>query len=370
MTRTVALRVVRLIAVLMVVSLGSFFLLDLIPGDPVASVLGRNATPEQYAVVRHQLGLDQSVVTRYRHWIGGVLSGDFGQTLVPPVRPVSTAIRAALPVTLEITILALLIGFLVGIPLGVWAAYRAGGAVDRLIGLFSFGLISVPVFVMGFVSILLFVFHTDAVGQVSLALCLIGAAVILGRSVLGKDRRRLSAARVASAAVLVGIGLLVWSTISVFPRQGWVPLSEDVAGNLKAAFLPSLTLALGLIPLYAQVLRTDMEQTLRQDFITVARAKGMPTRHIILREALRPSLFSLVTVAGLSFGQLLGGSVIVESLFNLPGLGNLLVTSIQAKDFPVVQAGVLIIAVVFVAINTLVDISYTILEPRVRRAHA
>lgn len=369
MIRIAATRTIRLIAVLFIVSLGSFFLLSLIPGDPVASVLGRNASPADYDATRHRLGLDRPIGERYLHWIGGMFSGNFGETLVPPTQKVSSVVTEALPITLEIAVLALLIGVLVGIPLGVWAAYRAGGMVDRIIGLFTFGLISVPVFVMGFVVILLLVFRPHTVGLFVLLACVAGAATLAGRSFVGRDRPRLTAARVGAAAVLVLVGVAIWATIPVFPRQGWVPLTHSVGGNLKSAFLPALTLSLGLIPLYAQVLRSDMQQTLKQDFITVARAKGMPTSHILIREALRPSLFSLVTVAGLSFGQLLGGSVIVESLFNLPGLGKLVVGSIQSKDYLVVQAGVLIIASAFVLINALVDVSYSVLEPRVRRAH-
>lgn len=371
MPQVIGQRIARLVGVLFVVSLGSFFLLSLIPGDPVVAVLGRNATPAQYASVRHQLGLDRPITTRYFHWLGGILSGNPGQTIVPPVRNVSTVISAALPVTLEISIIALIIGLLVGLPLGIWAAYRAGGVVDRALGILNFGLISVPVFVMGVLVILLLVFHPGVVATGALVLGIAGAAVTLLGAVVGKDSvHGFTRRRIATACVSVVVGALIWQLTPTFPRQGWVPLSQDLGQNLKFAFLPSLTLALGLIPLYAMLLRSDMEHTLKQDFITVARAKGMSTTHIILREALRPSLFSLVTVAGLSFGALLGGSVIVETLFNLPGLGKLMVSSIQSKDFLVVQVCVLIIATAFVLLNALVDLSYSILEPRVRRAHA
>ena len=182
-------------------------------------------------------------------------------------------------------------------------------------------------------------------------------------------RRELRSVGSWLAALLPGVlGVILWATLPQFPRQGWVPISEGLGPNLRSAFLPALTLALGLIPLFVQLLRSDMVRTLGQNFIVIARAKGMPERHIIVREALRPSLFSLVTVAGLVTGSLLGGSVIVETLFGLNGLGRVTVNAIQSKDYPVVQAGVIIAAAIFLLINTLVDFTYYLLEPRIRRA--
>ncbi len=366
MGRQIALRVGRMVAVLFVVSIGTFLLVSLIPGDPAVAILGRNATPDQLAFVREQLGLDQPILTRYGHWVTGFLTGDLGQTAVRPVRPVSEVIGSALPITLEITLLAMVMALVVGIPLGAWAAAKAGSVADSAITTTTFALLAIPVFVTGLIVVQLFIFKTDAlkvvllVAGVALSLAIVISAL--------RGRRQPHALTFWIAAALPAlIGVVLWQTLPVFPRQGWVPITRDVGANLKTAFLPSLTLALGLIPLFVQLLRSDMVQTLRQNFITIARAKGMPESHVIVREALRPSMFSLVTVAGLVVGSLIGGSVIVETLFGVNGLGRVTVTSIQAKDYPVVQAGILVAAALFLVVNTLVDLTYYLLEPRIRR---
>lgn len=367
MARMISLRLLRLVAVLWVVSVCTYLMLDLIPGDPVLTILGTSATPQSIAYLHQQLGLDKPLTTRYLDWIGGVLHGDFGSTLTTPHEPVSHVLARAFPVTLEIVVLALVFSVLVALPLGAWAAYRNGSLFDRALTSGSFALVSLPPFVLGLLLVLLFVLHGSAARTgLLVAFCLAAMSVLrkLTRAASWHSR----SLRLCSAGALVAIGLWLFVVLPPFPSEGWVALTADPLQNLKFAFLPSLTLALGLIPLFAQILRTDMVGTFTQNFITIARAKGMPPRHVVFKEALRPSLFSLITVAGISFGALLGGTVVVEALFNLPGIGSALVSSIGAKDYPVVLGAVIVLAAVFVVMNTLVDIAYQLLDPRTRRA--
>lgn len=366
MMRQLVLRVLRALGVLIVVSLGTFLMVSLIPGDPAVAILGQSATPEQLEFVRNQMNLDEPFLQRYGEWVSGFLTGDMGETVVRPTRPVGDVMGSAVPITLELTFLAMVMALAVGVPLGAWAAARAGSVVDSLLTTTTFALLAVPVFVMGLLMVQVFVFKTDLA---RLILLMAGAAVSAAFVIPQLLRRESRPPAFWLAALLPTlVGVLAWMTLPTFPRQGWVPLSQGVGANLKSAFLPSLTLALGLIPLFVQLLRSDMVQTLGQNFITIARAKGMSETHVIVREALRPSMFSLVTVAGLVTGSLIGGSVIVETLFGLNGLGRVIVNAIQSKDYPVVQAGVLIAAAVFLLINTLVDFTYYLLEPRIRRA--
>nr|WP_308288662.1 ABC transporter permease [Microbacterium resistens] len=361
------LRGARMLGVLLAVSVLSFLIVDFIPGDPAAAVLGSSATPEQIAQLHAEMGLDRPPVTRYVEWLAGVVTGDFGMTLIRPIEPVVDVVGAALPVTVELTLLTMLLSLVVGVPLGAWAAARSGTRTDTAITLSAFAALAIPVFVMGVIVIRLFVFLPDVVVSGAMIVGGLGSALL----VIGALRRRVPvpaggwALRLLPAAV----GILVFLTAPEFPRQGWVRLSDGWAANLQSAFLPALTLALGIIPVFIQLLRVDMAQTLQQDFILIARAKGLSEQHVVVREALRPSLFSLVTVAGLVTGGLLGGSVVVETMFGLPGLGRVIVQAIQAKNYPVVQVGVLVVAAIFLAINVVVDIAYHLLEPRIRRAH-
>lgn len=368
MLRTLGLRLLRTVLVLWVVSIVTFSLVALLPGDPVRVILGQQATDEQVAFVRSELGLDQPLLTRYWDWVTGVVRLDFGQTLVRPIEPVSQIVGSALPVTLELAVLALVMGLVGGLALGSLAAYHSGSRLDQVINSTSFALVAIPAFVLALPLIQLFVFDTERAKVGLLVAGLAGSAWMLVQRLRSRNLGIARPIGWLGPLLPAAVGVLLWTTLPAFPREGWVPLTQDPAANLRHAFLPSFVLALGLIPLYAQVLRADMIQTLRQNFITISKAKGMSPRHLVLKEALRPSLFSLITVAGLSFGGLVGGSVIVEVIFNLPGLGRVLVTSIQAKDYAVVQISVLVAAALFLLLNTLVDIAYTLLDPRLRRA--
>jgi peptide/nickel transport system permease protein len=312
--RVIGSRLLTVVPILFLVSLASFFLVDLLPGDPVYAILGQNATPETAAALRSELGLDDSLPTRYATWLGNALTGDLGES-IRSGRPVLDEILDRLPVTLQLAGMAMGMALVVAVPLGMWSAYRAGRPFDRATSASSFAFISLPPFLIGLLLVFFFAL-----------------------------------------------------TFSVFPVTGWVPLTEDLGENLRHAFLPALSLALGELAVYTQLLRADMVATLQEDYVLAARAKGMPTWHILLRQALRPSSFSLITLAGVNLGRLIGGTVIIEQLFGLPGIGRLVIQAIPSQDMPIIQGAVLLLAVTYVLINTLVDVSYAYLDPRVRRA--
>ena len=317
MLRLIGSKLLLLVPILFIVSLGTFLLVELVPGDPAEQVLGPNSTAADYYRVRTELGLDKPVVERYVSWLTDALHGDFGKNLVAPIENVSTRLARAFPVSIELALLASVFSLVLAIPVAMWSAYRPGSRFDRYASAGAFGLISVPSFVAGLVLILVFV-----------------------------------------------IQLGWFETNWIRPTEGgWGP-------NLKVALLPALAIALNEIAVFTRLLRSDMTDTLQEDYILAARAKGMPPRHILVREALRPSSFSLITVAGVSLGRLIGGSIIVESLFNLPGVGKVVIDAATKSDFPVVQAGVLVVAVVYVVINAVIDIFYGYLDPRIRRGTA
>jgi peptide/nickel transport system permease protein len=309
--KIVAGRVVHAVFVLFLVTLATTAMIDLTPGNAAAEILGQQATAAQIRAVDRQLGLDQPVIVQYFHWVRNALTGNLGQSPITHQR-VASAIGQALPVTLEITILALIMAVLIAIPWGIYSAYRVDGAFDRLSGVGASILISSPAFLTGL--FLAFIFAIK---------------------------------------------------IHVFPVTGWVTLTSNPLQNLRYAFLPAFTLCLAVVAIFARILRGDMVTTLHQEFILAAHAKGLPVRRVLFRHALRPSLFSFVTLLGLSLGQLIGGAVIVESLFSLPGIGSTLILSIEGKDLVMVQGIVAVIAVAYIVINILVDIAYVYLDPRV-----
>lgn len=311
----IARRLLRLVPLLFLVSLATFFMVSLMPGDPAIAVLGPNAARADYLRVEAELGLDQPVIERYLDWLGGAVQGDLGNNLVPPVESVSERLARALPVNLELAALAMVFALAFAIPAGVWSAYRYGGWFDKTVTGISFAAISVPIFL---------------------------AAVLLV--------------------------LMFGSSWSLFPVSQWArPSEEGWLTNLHHAMLPALALALPEAAVFTRLLRNDMIATLQEDFVLAARAKGMPTWHVLVREALRPSSFSLVTVAGISMGRLVGGTLIVEQVFALPGVGRVVITAAKNGDVKLVQGGVLIMALIYLAINVCVDLMYGVLDPRVRR---
>lgn len=314
MLRSIAGKVLYLIPVLFAVTALSFMLLKLLPGDPAVNILGASATPEAVATLHEKLGLDEPVVTQYGRFVGNALQGDLGRSYQNN-QPTTEALKQRLPVTLELLLLSQFLALLISVPLAIRAATKPDGLLDRISTGVSFGFLALPPYIVGVVLVLLF-------------------------------------------AVL-----LKW-----FPATGYTPLTENPFENLRSLLLPAITLALAELATYLRLLRADMITTLQEDFILMARAKGMPPRRILWVHAFRPSSFSLVTVVGLNFGRLIGGTFIVEILYALPGIGALTVQSIFSTDYLVVQGTVLLVAVGYVVINFLVDLLYVIIDPRVRHA--
>jgi peptide/nickel transport system permease protein len=309
-------RLLYLAPVVLAVTALTFLIASLLPGDLAIAMLGDQATPENVAALHRKLGLDLPIWQRYFHWLGGVLTGDFG-TSPRTGETVLQAISQRLPVSLELMVVAELGGLLIGVPLAILCAVRPGSAFDRAVSGVAFATLSMPPFMLAI--LLIFVF-----------------ALRLG----------------------------------VLPATAYVPFSQDVLGNLRAMILPGATLALLEWPTIMRVLRSDMISTLQEDYIAMARAKGLTARRILLVHALKPSSLTLVTVIGINVGRLIGGAVVTESVFALPGVGRLLVEAIYLRDFVILQGGVLLVAIGFVVVNFLVDLLYAALDPRIRHGRA
>ena len=315
MIRFVGQRLLYLLPVLFGVALLTFLLASLLPGDLAYVLLGDQATPELLAAVRRDLGLDQPILLRFLHWLGQVLQGNLGRSFRTG-QTVAAAIAERLPVTIQLLVMAQVGALVVAIPLAIYCAVNQGGRVDRFLTGAAFASLSVPSILSALLLIWLFAVQ------------------------------------------------LQW-----LPATGYVPLQEDAWGNLRGFVLPALTLASGEWPVLMRVLRSDMISTLQEDYIAMARAKGLRRARVLLVHALKPSSLTLVTVTGLQIGRLLGGALIVEQIFALPGLGRLLVGSIFARDLIQLQGVVLFVAAGFVFVNLVVDLLYAVLDPRVRRGH-
>jgi len=298
------------------VTFATFAMVRLLPGDPARSFLGPEAPEEQVELLREDIGLDQNVFVAYGEWLAGVAQGDLGESYRTG-QSVTDALSQRIPVSFQLMVMAQLFALAVAIPIGVLTAYRAGGLFDRIWSGLAFGTIAVPGFVLGLLLIYIF-------------------PVTLG-----------------------------WFKISGFTR-----LTDDPIANLNTTILPALTLGLLQVAIYSRLLRSDMIATLQEDFVTIARAKGLGTRRVLLGHALRPSSFSLLTLAGLSVGQLISGAVLVEFLFGLPGVGLLMVNSILGRDLQMLQGAMLFIVVAYVFVNLLVDALYAVLDPRIRHTPA
>ena len=310
--RRLRTQVATLLAVLLAATALTFAITAVLPGDAAVAILGETASQEDVAALRRELGLERPVAVRYGEWLLQAVRGDLGTSYRTRER-IATMIADRLPVTLELILLAQALALAMAVPAGILAAYRSRSRTDAALGAVSIGLLSTPAFVKGIV--LIYVFS-------------------------------------------VGLGWL--------PASGFVPLSEGLWANLGSLLLPALALALAEFPVYMRLLRADMIATLQQDYVLVARAKGLSVRAILFGHALRPSSLSLVTVVGINLGRLVGGAVIIETLFALPGIGQMLVSAVYQHDHFVVQGVVLVIATGFVLINLAVDLAYAALDPRVR----
>ena len=305
-------RLLSAIPVLFIVSLISFGLMRLIPGDPAASIAGTSATPAQIEQLRRDLGLDEPLLLQLLHYYQGLLQGDFGKSLLLG-KGVLAATMERLPVTIGLSLYALVLTLLIGVASGIIAALRQNTWVDQVAMMIAMLGISIPNFFLGLLMIIFF-------------------AVQLG-----------------------------W-----LPSGGYVPFSQDPIGWLRSTTMPAISLALLQAGLLARITRSGMLEVLRQDYVRTARAKGLPERQVILKHALANALIPIVTVVGIIISLLLSGAVVTEALFSLPGMGQLLTQAVLGRDYPMVQGGLLLVTTFLVLVNILVDVLYALIDPRVR----
>lgn len=305
-------RIFALVPVLLLVSVFVFLLLRLTPGDPAAILAGDAATTEQLERIREVMGLNEPILTQYFTWMGKILQGDLGVSLISGV-PVLDMVSQRIGPTISIAVLTIIIAVLVAIPMGVMAAWRHRSWVDYLVMSFSVLGFSVPVFLVGYVLLLIF---------------------------------------------SVNLGWL--------PVQGFKPISSGLGSFLERAILPALTLASIYIALIARMTRAAMLDVLGEDYIRTARAKGVNDRRLLFVHALKNAAIPVVTIIGTGFALLISGVVVTESIFNIPGIGRLTVDAVLARDYPVIQAMILLTSALYVFVNLLIDLSYTLFDPRIR----
>jgi peptide/nickel transport system permease protein len=307
-------RLIAMLPVLVLVSLIVFTIIHLTPGDPALIMLGEEATPQALTALRHELGLDQPLLVQYLVWLSHVLRGDLGRS-IRTNQPVIEAIMQRLPVTLELTILALIISMVVAIPAGIISATRRNSASDLISTTLALLGISMPSFFLAI--LLIFVFSLKA----------------------------------------------RW-----LPPMGYTPFQKGVWENLRGMILPAITLGAAAMAIVARLTRSTLLEALQQDYIRTARAKGLREQAVIYSHALKNAMIPITTILGLQIGFLLGGAVITETIFALPGVGRLVVASIFERDFPLVQGVVLFLALMHLVVNLIVDLLYAYLDPRIRMA--
>jgi peptide/nickel transport system permease protein len=311
--RLIGKRLLMAVPIILGVSILTFWVLDLIPGNAAQQLLGAEATPEQVRALELQLGLDRPAPLRYLDWLAAAVGGDLGTSLVSS-QPVTGLIGERMAVTGELVALAFLVSLGFAVPVALLAAYRPNRLFDRVSMLVSITGLSVANYVLALLLVLVFAVQ-----------------------------------------------------LTIFPAIGFVPLSESVGGNLHSLALPAVAIAFPLFCFYTRFLRGDLVDQLQgEDYITTARAKGIGPWQVLLRHAFRNSAFGLITVVSLNLGTLLGGTVIVEQIFALPGMGQLMLQAINTRDSTVVQGCVVVFAVITVLANLLADLLYAVLDPRIR----
>jgi peptide/nickel transport system permease protein len=305
-------RLVATLPVMAIVAVLVFLMLRLSPADPAAIIAGDYANDQQIAEIRRKLGLDQPIAKQFVIWVGGMLQGDFGESFFYK-KKVAALIVDRLEPTLSLSLLTILLTVMIAVPLGTLAAYKQGTWVDRLVMGFSVMGFSVPVFVVGYVLIYIFSVQLD------------------------------------------------W-----FPVQGYHYIGDDPVGWLVRLILPALTLSIVFIALLARMTRTSVLEVLNEDYIRTARAKGQSEFKVLVRHALANAAVPILTVIGLTFATLIGGVVVTESVYTLPGLGLLTVDAVLARDYPTIQAVILLFSLAYVLVNLFVDLAYTLFDPRIR----
>ena len=305
-------RVLAVIPVMIIVATLAFVLIHLAPGDPASVIAGPYATPDDVAKLRSQLGLDEPLPMQLMHWYGRLLTGNLGDSIFLR-RPVTEAVMERIEPTLLLTVWGTLIAVLLGVPAGIVSARYHNSAVDQsLMGLALLGL-SIPNFLLGLLMILVF-------------------GVWLG-----------------------------W-----LPVAGYVPLDEGLWRNTRSLLMPSVSLGLVQSALIARITRSSMLDVLREQYIVSGRAKGLDERTVVYKHALKNAIIPTLTVIGITFALLVGGAVVIETVFNIPGLGRLIISAVLRRDYPVIQGVVLLIAVSYTVINLLVDLAYLVIDPRIR----
>ena len=305
-------RLVLLVPVLLVVGIVVFALVHLTPGDPAAVILGDSATPEQVEALQDQLGLNDPLPVQFVNWFGGVLRLEFGESIFLGESVTAALLDRAQP-TILLTLYAMLVQLSIGVPAGVIAAVRYNSPIDRALTVLAISGAAVPTFFLGILLILLFAVR------------------------------------------------LRW-----LPSGGYVSLTDDPVEHLKGMILPALALGISSAGLLARLVRSSMLDVLREDYVRTAWAKGLPERLVVVRHALRNALIPALTVIGTSVGALLGGAVVTETVFTIPGMGRLVVQSIARRDYPVIQGAVMAIAMTYIFVNLIVDLLYVYADPRIR----
>ncbi|MEQ9238917.1 ABC transporter permease [Coleofasciculus sp. E2-BRE-01] len=334
MTHYIIKRLLNLLPVLLGITLLVFLFLHLIPGDPATVLLGERATPEQVEALREQLGLNQPLPLQYLTFINNLLHLDFGTSIISGI-PIIDEIRTRFPATFELSLAAMIIAVILGIPAGVLAAVYKNRPADNLTMIGSLLGVSMPVYWLGLLLIYLFAITLNwfpPSGRISIE--------------AGLNFQPITGFYLLDAILKLDINLL-----------------KDVLSHL---ILPALTL--GTIPLaiLARITRSSLLEVLSQDYIRTARAKGIPEHWVILRHGLKNALLPVVTIIGLQFGTLLGGAILTETIFSWPGIGSWIYEGILARDYPIVQGGVVVISIIFVLVNLVVDISYALVDPRIK----
>jgi peptide/nickel transport system permease protein len=305
-------RFLAAIPVLFIVSLIAFLFIHMIPGDPALAMLGRDTDPEQLQSLRRAMGLDRPLPLQYLHWLGRAVQGDLGTSIISG-RPVMQAISERFPHTIILALTAMLLSILIAIPSGILAAVKQNTLVDKFFMFFAFLGVSVPSFWVGIMAMLLFAVK------------------------------------------------LHW-----LPASGYVSIFENFFQGLRYIILPAFSLSLVMAAVSARMTRASMLETMRQDYMRTARAKGLSRRKTIIGHGLKNALIPVVTVIGVDFGWLLGGTVVIETVFGIPGIGRLIVYAITNRDYPVIQGIILYTAVIYMLVNLVVDIIVAFLNPRIR----
>jgi peptide/nickel transport system permease protein len=311
MTRYVLRRLMQMIPVAFIVSFAVFSMTLLVPGDPTITMLGESSTLEQRAALREQLGLNLPIPVQYVRWLRHVGSGDFGRSLRDQ-EPVKDMLLQRVPVTVELTLMSLAVALVIGIPCGMVAAVRRNTWIDAVVSVVAMLMMSVPYFLAGILLIVFFSIH------------------------------------------------LGW-----LPPSGYVAFTDDPLGSLRLMLLPALAVGGAMAGLVMRQTRTSLIGVLSADYIRTARAKGAVESRVIVHHALRNALIPVITVVGLQIGTLLGGAVITETVFSMPGLGRMIVSGISERNFPVVQGAILIVVISILVLNLLTDLSYRWLDRRV-----